>query len=78
MKDVLRTLIFLLTILGAIYVGLWLMFIKPIILVCVAIDAGTLTGMLAGTCVVKVLLASTVAKLILLFGAELLKCLLED
>lgn len=78
MKEAIGSLVYILTIFFAIYVGSWLMFIKPIIFVCLAIDAGTLTGMLVGTCIVKVLLSSTVTKLILEFGVEIMKSLLEN
>ena len=47
-------------LLGGAYVGGWLLFVKPIIEVCKAYDAGTLTGLMVGIAVIKCLLAGAV------------------
>lgn len=52
-----------------VYVGAWLMFIKPIIEACKAFDEGTLTGMLVGTTVLKCLFASLVGWIIVYVGS---------
>lgn len=49
----------------AAYVGGWIMFIKPIIAACVAFDAGTLTAVMVGMTVLKVVFASVVAGIII-------------
>lgn len=57
------------SIASGIYVGGWLMFIKPILDVCSAFDAGTITGLLVGISVLKCLFASVVGWLIVYVGA---------
>lgn len=63
-KFILAVLIFVGGIVAAIYFGLWAMFIKSILTACAAFDAGTLTATLVGWTVIKCLLASAVASLI--------------
>lgn len=63
-KVILAVLIFVGGIVAAIYFGLWVMFIKSILTVCAAFDAGTLTATLVGWTVIKCLLASAVSSLI--------------
>ena len=55
-------------IVGGLYVGGWLMFIKPIIEACKAFDAGTLTGMIVGVTVLKCIFASFVGSIIAYVG----------
>lgn len=50
------------------YVGIWEMFIGPIIDACKHFDAGTLTGLIVGKTVLKCIFASTVSSLIVWFG----------
>ena len=64
MLGVIGFLIILAGILGGLYVGGWIMFIKPIIAACAAFDAGTLTGMIVGTTILKCIFASCVGTLI--------------
>ena len=68
MKKVIGVILIILGIVGAIYVGGWLMFIQPIISACVAFDSGTLTGMIVGTTVLKCIFASFVAVVIFWVG----------
>lgn len=50
----------------SIYAGGWLLFIKPIITVCAAYDAGTFTGSMIGWTIIKCLVfAPIVAKVIM-------------
>ena len=46
------------------YIGIWEMFIGPIIDACKHFDAGTLTGLIIGKTVIKCIFASTVSSLI--------------
>ena len=46
------------------YMGIWEMFIGPIIDACKHFDAGTLTGLIIGKTVIKCVFASTVSSLI--------------
>ena len=62
-------IVFIGSAVGGVYVGAWLMFIKPIIEACKAFDAGTLTGLLVGTTVLKCLFASAVGWLIVYVGS---------
>ena len=71
----------LLVLIGSIalglYVGGWMMFIQPIIEACKAFDAGTLTGLIVGTTVIKCIFASTVGGLIVYIGAGIAKILFD-
>lgn len=60
-----------LSLAAALYLGLWLMFIKPIIDCCMAFDAGTLTGVMVGICVLKCIFASTVGSLLAVIGTSI-------
>ena len=53
------------------YVGGWVMFIQPIIEACKAFDAGTLTGLIVGTTVIKCIFASTIGGLIIWIGSAI-------
>lgn len=64
-KALFAVMIFIGGIILALYFGLWVMFIKAILAACAAFDAGTLTATLVGWTVIKCLLASTVAALII-------------
>ena len=46
------------------YIGIWEMFIGPIIDACKHFDAGTLTGLMVGKTIIKCVFASTVSSLI--------------
>lgn len=63
-RIVLGILLFIVGIILALYVGGWLLFIKPIIACCMAFDAGTLTALMVGITVIKVICASAVAGII--------------
>lgn len=54
---------------SGVYVGAWLMFIKPIIEACKAFDAGTLTGLMVGTTALKCVFASLVGWIIVYVGS---------
>ena len=55
-------------IFGSLYVGGWCMFIQPIIEVCKAFDAGTITGLMVGVTVLKCIFASFVGSVIFILG----------
>lgn len=57
------------SVLLGLYVGGWMMFIHPIIEACKAFDAGTITGLLIGTTVLKCMFASLVGGIIVWIGA---------
>ena len=65
MRTVLAFLFFIAGVVLACYVGGWVLFIKPILAACAAFDAGTLTATVLGVTVIKCLLASAVASLII-------------
>lgn len=59
-----ETLFWITIIVGAalsIYTGGWLLFIKPIIAVCAAYDAETLTGSMIGWTIIKCLVFAPIA-----------------
>ena len=70
-KDILGWLILIGSIVGGLYVGGWVMFIQPIIEACKAFDAGTLTGLLVGTTVLKCMFASAVGGIIVWVGSAI-------
>lgn len=49
-----------------IIVGAWLLFIKPIIAVCAAYDAGTLTGSMIGWTIIKCLVFAPIAEKVIM------------
>ncbi len=71
MKHIIGLIVFIGSIVGGLYVGGWLMFIQPIIEACKAFDAGTLTGLIVGTTVLKCIFASTVGGVIIWIGSSI-------
>lgn len=63
-KLIIAIVLILLGIAGGLYVGAWLMFIKPIIACCVAFDAGALTAVMIGKTVLKCIFAGFVGWMI--------------
>lgn len=76
-RTILGWIVFIGSATYGVYVGAWLMFIKPIIELCKAFDAGTLTGLLVGTTVLKCLFASVVGWLIVYIGAAVANRLMK-
>lgn len=72
MKIILYKISQLINITLTAYVGLWLMFIKPIFDCCTAIDMGTLTGGLVAISIVKCLFAGVVGTVIYMIGAMII------
>ena len=68
MKKIIGTFLMIIDVFGGLYVGGWLMFIKPIIEASKAFDAGTLTVMIVGVTVLKCIFASTVCSIIAYVG----------
>lgn len=64
MRKILGVIIAIVGIGLGLYVGGWLMFIKPIIACCMAFDAGTLTGTMVGWTVIKCIFASFIGSII--------------
>lgn len=71
MKLIIGWIVLIGSVVGGLYVGGWLMFIQPIIEACKAFDAGTLTGLIVGTTVLKCIFASTVGALIVWIGSSI-------
>ena len=65
------------SIVCGLYVGGWMMFIQPIIEACKAFDAGTLTGLIVGTTVLKCVFASAVGGIIVWIGAVIANSLFK-
>lgn len=68
MKNILGNVVFILSIIAAAYIGLWVMFIDPIFYACSCFDAGMLTGTVIGTTILKCIFASPVAGIIMFIG----------
>lgn len=67
-KNIIAWIVLVGSIVGGLYVGGWLMFIQPIIEACKAFDAGTLTGLMVGTTILKCIFASAVGYAIVCVG----------
>jgi hypothetical protein len=72
-KDILGILVFFGSIIGGIYVSIWAMFTKPIIVACKAFDAGTLTGLMVGTTILKCLFSGAVGYIVVYVGILIAK-----
>ena len=78
MKDVLFWITIIIGIILGIYVGGWLLFIKPIVVACAAYDAGTLTGSMIGWTIIKCLVfAPIAAKVIMNVALTIAKAILD-
>lgn len=69
MKVIMGWIVLIGSVVLGLYVGGWLMFIQPIIEACQAFDAGTLTGLLVGTTILKCMFASMVGGIIVWVGS---------
>ncbi len=67
-KRIISILLIIAGIVCGVYVGAWLLFIKPIMAICMAIDSGSVTAMVIGMGIIKFLLASPVAGVIIYIG----------
>lgn len=67
-KKIIGSLFIICGLLGGLYVGIWSMFISPIIECCKAFDAGTLTGLMIGSTILKCIFSGTVGYLIAYVG----------
>ena len=68
MNNVISWIILIGSILCGLYIGGWIMFIQPIIEACKYFDAGTLTGAIIGSTIIKCALASFVTSIIISAG----------
>lgn len=68
MNNIVSWIILIGSILCGLYFGGWIMFIQPIVEACKCFDAGTLTGAIVGSTIVKCALASFVTSIIISAG----------
>lgn len=68
MKNIIAFLVAAAGVITGLYVGVWLLFIQPIIQACATFDAGTLTGMIVGMTVLKCVFASFVTGIIIVIS----------
>lgn len=78
MKNILYKISQLINIALTAYVGLWLMFIKPIFDCCAAIDMGTLSGGLVAISIVKCLFAGVVGTMIYAVGTIIIMVIFKE
>lgn len=78
MKRYIGMLFVIAGILGGLYVGGWVMFIKPIIDICKAFDTGMLTGLMVGHTVLKCMFAGAVGGIIYFIGVVIGYIFLQD
>lgn len=78
MRETLFWISIIIGIVLSVYTGGWLLFIKPIIAVCAAYDAGTLTGSMIGWTIIKCLVfVPTVAKVIMKVALMIAEAILD-
>lgn len=77
MTKIVSWIILIGSILCGLYVGGWIMFIQPIIEACRCFDAGTLTGVVIGSTIVKCALASFVTSIIVSAGIFIVQIINE-
>lgn len=68
MKNIIAFVVGLSGVFLGLYAGGWLLFIQPIILVCRAFDAGTLTATIIGITIIKCICAGAVGSIIAYIG----------
>lgn len=64
LKQITGVVLMISGVFSGIYVGGWLMFLKPILVAIAAYDTGTLTGMIIFSTIIKCIFASAVGFLI--------------
>ena len=69
MRIIIGWIVFIASVICGLYVGGWLMFVKPIIEVCTHLDADTLTGTITGIAILKCMFAGTVGLIIAQVGS---------
>ena len=70
-KDIIGGVSIIASIPLGLYVGLWLMFIKPILDTCHAFDNGTLTGMIIAITIIKCVFSGTIGGMIVWVFAKI-------
>lgn len=69
--------VFISGFIASMYIYFWLMFLKPIIMLCQAVDQGVLTGKIIEITIAKVVLGCLPASFVFLLGYILGKIILE-
>lgn len=67
-RDWLSAIVYAISIIIGLYVGIWVMLVEPIIYACQCFDAGTLTATIVGITIIKILMSGFVCTLIMLIG----------
>lgn len=67
-RDLLGAIVYAISIIIGLYVGIWVMLVEPIIYACQCFDAGTLTATIVGITIIKILMSGFVGTLIMLIG----------
>lgn len=68
MKKLIGVIIIIASIVGGVYLGGWILLVKPLLAACAAFDAGILTRTLVITTIIKCIIASTVETIIVYVG----------
>ena len=71
MKKLIGVVIIIASIAGGLYLGGWILFIKPILDACAAFDAGTLTSTVRVITILKCIIASAVGGVIAYIGVAI-------
>lgn len=70
-KNIIGYLLMVFGTLCGLYVSIWTMFISPIIECCKAFDAGTLTGLIIGSTILKCVFSGTIGYVIIYVGCKI-------
>ena len=70
-RTILGWIVLIGSVVCGVYVGGWLMFVKPIIEACEAFDAGTLTGVAVGITIMKCICSGAVGSYIMYIGSAI-------
>lgn len=78
MKKLIGVVIIIASIVGAIYLGGWILFIKPILDACAAFDTGTLTSTVIVITIIKCIIASAVGGVIADIGVSIGSFMIQE
>ena len=78
MKKLIGVMIIIASIAGGVYLGGWILFIRPILDACAAFDTGTLTSTVIVITILKCIIASTVGGVIAYIGVAIGSFILQE
>ena len=77
-RDLAGAIIGIASFVAGFYVGIWVMFIQPIIYACQCFDTGTLTATIIAITILKVIFSGFVGCLVIIAGCTLASFIMTD